>query len=187
MAILILISLFFALPISGIFWQILPLPKLVQFPWRFLSLTTFALAVFLGRLPKKIAIIATILVIFSAIPFLKVERTFHPEDYYTTNDATTTVQDEYMPKWVKTNPQNRPAESKTVYFPGVKVVVNGQEVEPEVDNNGMVATPGKIVFRETPVRLLADYLTLFGVLIILISWFSKTVWPDGIKGNLLGK
>jgi len=131
MAVLIfvlIISVFFTLPVSDIFWQILPLPKLVQFPWRFLALTTFALAVLVGRLPKRIAIIVAVLTILLALPFLKIDRTFYPESYYTTNDDTTTVQNEYMPKGVKVLPTQRSETPKTVYFPGIKVIVNGQEV-----------------------------------------------------------
>lgn len=177
MVILILISLFLASPISLFIWQHSPLPRLVQFPWRFLALTAFALAVLAGRLQKKLGILIAVVVVISATPFLKTERTFHPESYYTTNDDTTTVQNEYMPKWVKTDPQNRPVEKKTVYFPGIKVIVNGQEVEPEVDDNGIVKTPGPIVFRETPLRLFADALTLFGLAISLFLLISSAIRP----------
>ncbi|MBI4099913.1 hypothetical protein HY440_02800, partial [Candidatus Microgenomates bacterium] len=98
--------------------------------------------------------------------------------YYTTNDDTTTVQNEYMPKGVKIDPVNRPSTPATVYFPGVKVIVAGREIEPEIDDNGIVKTPGPIVFRETPLRLVADLASLFGLLlwaILLIrSWgFEK--------------
>ncbi len=166
---LILISLFLSLPISTPIWQYSPLPHLVQFPWRFVSLTTFALAVLAARLPKKIGVVVTILVVILALPYLKVERTFHPESYYTTNDDTTTVKNEYMPKGVKIDPTNRPATPQTVYFPGIKVIVNGQEVEPEVDDNGMVKNPGPIVFRETPIRLFADFLTILGLLVCALK------------------
>lgn len=163
MVILVIISLFFASPLSLFFWQHLPLSQLVQFPWRFLALTTFAFAIFVAQLPKKMAILTTILVVIFALPYLKVERTFKSESFYTTNDDTTTVKREYMPRWVKIDPTNRPPTPATVYFPGVKVIMNGQEVEPEVDANGIVKTPGKIVFRETPLRFFADILTVLGI------------------------
>ena len=44
---------FLCLPISYPIWQYTPLPKLVQFPWRFLSLTVFCVAVLASRLPEK--------------------------------------------------------------------------------------------------------------------------------------
>lgn len=187
MVFLILLSVFLALPISTLIWQYSPLPRFIQFPWRFLALTTFFLAVFASRLPKKLGILVAILIIISSMPFLKVDRTFHPESFYTTNDDSTTVKNEYMPKWVKTDPTNRPPIPTTIYFPGVKVVVNGQEVEPEINNNGVIITPGKIVFRETPLHIFADLLIILGIIIILTSWFSKTVWPGTKKGYCLGK
>jgi len=104
---LILISLFFALPISTPFWQFLPLPKIVQFPWRFLSLTVFAAAVLIGRLPKKLGIFLAILTIIFSLPFFQVTRTFHPESYYTTNDDSTTVKNEYDSKWLTVNITNQ--------------------------------------------------------------------------------
>ena len=162
MVILVLVSLFLASPLSAFFWQHLPLPQLVQFPWRFLSLTAFAVAV----LAKKHRWLLFLIIL--AIPFLKTTPTFHPESYYTTNDDSTTVKNEYMPKWVKIDPANRPSTPTAVYFPGVKVIVDGHEVEPEISDNGMVKTSSPIVFRETPLRLFADFLTVVGILTCVI-------------------
>lgn len=166
--ILILISLFFSLPISFPIWQYSPLPKLIQFPWRFLSLTTFCVAVLASRFPKKIGVLLVIITIIASLPFFQVTRTFYPDSYYSTNDDSTTIKNEYMPKWVKTDPTNRSTERQTVYFPGVKVIVNGQEVEPEYDDNGIITTKGEVVFRETPVRLFADLLSLIGIIVIIL-------------------
>lgn len=162
MVILVLISLFLASPWSLFLWQHLPLPQLVQFPWRFLAITAFAVAV----LAKKHFWLLFLIIL--AIPFLKITPTFHPESYYLTNDDSTTVKNEYMPKGVKIDPTNRPVSPATVYFPGIKVIVNGQEIVPEVDNNGIVKTSGKVVFRETPVRLFADFLTVLGLFVCAI-------------------
>lgn len=181
-------SLFFALPISDIFWRISPLPKLIQFPWRFLALTAFTSAVLAGKfLPRWLAIVITAITVFFAPSFLQINRTFYPEGYYITNDDTTTVKNEYMPKWVKDIPLQRPETPKAVYFPGVKVIVDGQEVEPEIDSNGVVVTSGRVVFRETPIRLLANYLSILGFLVIIISWFSKIIGPSSLFEYFLGK
>lgn len=166
--ILILISLFLALPISYPIWQYTPLPKLVQFPWRFLSLTVFAVAVLSRHLSKRIAFLLAIITIIISIPFLEVTKTFYPEGFYTTNDDSTTVKNEYMPRWVKIDPTNRPAERQTVYFPGVKVIIDGREIEPQYDGNGIITTKGEIVFRETPLRLFADLISLTGIIFIII-------------------
>lgn len=187
MVALVLISLFFALPVSKIIWQVTPLPRLVQFPWRFLSLTTFALAVLAGRLPQKLAILVTIIIVISAVPFLKVERTFHPESYYTTNDDSTTVKNEYRSKWLSVNITNRPAEkivqlSPTrlrvyeAYFPGLKVYVDGKETVVDYQTNGLVELsvfpgPHTVItrFSETPIHLFADAISLLGLFLVVIS------------------
>ena len=123
MVVLILISLFLASPLSFWLWQLSPLPKLVQFPWRFLALTAFALAVFVGRLPKKLGIILTILIILSSLPFFKIDRTFKPESYYTTNDDSTTVKNEYTSKWLTQDFKNKP-DQEVVQLSPTKIRIN---------------------------------------------------------------
>lgn len=171
---LILISLFFSLSVSAPIWQYSLLPKLVQFPWRFLALTAFAVAVLAKKYPWLLLV-----VVFSP-PFLQTTPTFHPESYYTTNDDTTTVQNEYMPKWVKVDPTKRPEDPKMVYFPGVKVVVSGAEIEPEIDDNGLVKTPGQIVFRETPLRLFADAVSFAAITFLLVLFLWRRL-SQGLK------
>lgn len=163
MALLILISFFFALPISLFFWQHFPLPQLVQFPWRFLAITTFALATFVGGLPKRAGIMITFLVILLAVPFLKIDRTFQSESFYTTNDDTTTAKNEYMPKGVKVDPIKKGDGHHWVYFPGVEGVM---------DENGIVAGE-KLIFKETPLRLFADIVSIGTFIFVLILWKRK--------------
>ncbi|MCL4390456.1 MAG: hypothetical protein M1484_00430 [Patescibacteria group bacterium] len=192
---LIIISLFFALPVSAPVWQHSLLPKVVQFPWRFLSITIFVLAVLIGRMPKKLGVILMIITIVFAVPFLRVVRTFHPEGFYTTNDDSTTVKNEYDNRWLTVNPVSRPDKEMVwltptkiqvnkMYFPGLETFVDGVKTPIDYQTNGLVqltVSPGSHVvtthFTETPVRLFADLLTVLGILIIFASWFSKTVWP----------
>lgn len=187
MAFLILLSIFLALPVSGLIWQYTLLPKLVQFPWRFLSLTAFATAVFVGRLPKKIGIIITIFIIFLALPFIKIDRTFYPESYYTTNDDSTTVKNEYNSKWLTQNITNMPPQEVVqlsptrlrvykMYFPGLEAYVDGVKTPIDYQTSGFVelnVSPGPHVvtthFTETPVRLFADFLTVLGIFICAVS------------------
>lgn len=205
MAFLILLSIFLALPVSGLIWQYTLLPKLVQFPWRFLSLTAFATAVFVGRLPKKIGVFLTILLVIFSWQFLQLNKTFYPESYYTTNDDSTTVKNEYNSKWLTQNITNMPPREVVqlsptklrvykMYFPGLEAYVDGIKTPIDYQTSGFVelnVSPGPHVvtthFTETPVRLFADLLTVSGIIFIIISWFSKTVFPKGIRGYFFGK
>lgn len=191
MAALILISLFLASPLSFFLWQSLPLPKLIQFPWRFLALTCFAAAVFIGRLPKKLAVLLTVIVILASLPFFKTERSFYPESYYTTNDDSTTVKDEYNTKWLTVNIKNKPDQEVVqlsptrirvykMYFPGLEAFVDGTKTPIDYQTNGLIElnvspSPHTVTTRfvETPVHLFADSLTLIGLLICLVTFLRR--------------
>lgn len=94
-------------------WSIVPVLWRAQFPWRLLSLTMFSSA-FLGGLIgnwlfKKLktfgVILFTLVVLFSYFSYAKPETyVFREDGYYSTNEATTTVLDEYMPIWAKEKP-----------------------------------------------------------------------------------
>ncbi len=112
--------LFLMLPVSLSLWQLLPLIKQTQFPWRLLAITVFASSILIGgvvseikqsRVKLLLTVLLTFLVVavnFSSIkPQQPVNRT---EGFYATNEATTTVKDEYLPIWVKQKPIERPVE-----------------------------------------------------------------------------
>lgn len=105
-------SLFFATQASELVWKLLPV-SFVQFPFRFLSITilsvSFLCAFLLSQFPKKTSLILSgaiiIMLIINAKPFIWSLLYFDKGDaFYSTNEATTTVQDEYMPGWVKEKP-----------------------------------------------------------------------------------
>ena len=106
------ISIFFATSVSSIFWQTLPV-SFIQFPFRFLSVTMLSVSFLTGfifsQLSKKQVMIGSVVILFlilvSSKEFITPKAFFDKGDsYYATNQATTTVQDEYMPQWVKTKP-----------------------------------------------------------------------------------
>lgn len=98
-----------ALPISKPLWEVLP-TAFVQFPFRFLSLSILGVA-FLATysVQEKKRHVSFLLggsilvvLILSSFSYLLPQQYVHFEEgYYTTNQATTTVKNEYMPKWVK--------------------------------------------------------------------------------------
>ncbi len=106
-------SLFFAIEQSRILWGMLPV-SFIQFPFRFLSLTILSVALLSAFvvyvIPKNYKIYLSLILIMiffiSAYPYLSYKQTTKDDSFYFTNEATTTVQDEYMPKWVKVKPSN---------------------------------------------------------------------------------
>jgi hypothetical protein len=108
----ILILVFLMLPYSFLFYQ-LPLFSNIDFPWRLLTPLIFFLSLSLGILgQKKIwAIAGLLLLIFTAILNFPHARpnsyVSFPDDYYLTNQSTTTSSDELMPIWVKEKPEQK--------------------------------------------------------------------------------
>lgn len=105
--------------ISYGFWVIPPL-SFLDFPWRILTPLSFLIAfstLFLSF--RKITRVLGAILIFVAVvhnlSYAKPEDRFlRPDDYYRTNDATTTSQDELMPIWVNRKPRNRYEEKVNV-------------------------------------------------------------------------
>jgi uncharacterized membrane protein YfhO len=138
------------------------------------------------------------------------------DQYYATNDATTTSADELMPIWVKIKPKNREdlnfrpqtltatvevqketatqidlvADTKAtalilnhVYFPGWKAYVDKKEVSLEaLDQIGLMSLvlpfgrhEVRFSFERTPVRIVADLLSLLGISgLLLYLWKNSS-------------
>jgi|SRR5882724_2280760 len=126
------IGIFFSSSLSSFFWHIVP-SSFIQFPFRLLSYLIISLAFLIAFIVsqittknKKVVIIIVfiLLFIFSSLPFLKPKTFFDKGDsYYATNVATTTVQDEYMPNWVKEKP-TQGANQKIEIIKGQATVQN---------------------------------------------------------------
>ncbi|MBI2621372.1 MAG: hypothetical protein HYW63_01845 [Candidatus Levybacteria bacterium] len=110
-----LLSVFLSSPSSSIVWKALPV-SFVQFPFRFLSLIVpssaflAACAVSVSHGKSKTVLIGILItsIFLSSIGFLtQVLRTDKTDPFYSTNEATTTVADEYMPPWVEEKPVSR--------------------------------------------------------------------------------
>ena len=107
----LLTSIIFSSSLSSLFWKAVP-TSFVQFPFRLLSLgmlaVSFLAANLIDNIKKQKFLISSILVVLlfaSAFSYLTPVSFFNKdESLYTTNEATTTVQDEYMPKWVIEKP-----------------------------------------------------------------------------------
>lgn len=111
-----LICLFLSTSSSTIIWKVIP-SAWIQFPFRILSILVISipfLSAFiineLNRSKKIIMYLSVIILTFiNALPFISPKGYFDKGDaYYFTNQATTTVHDEYMPVWVKQKPTKMP-------------------------------------------------------------------------------
>lgn len=126
------LSLFLSLSISDPIWKIFGLGTYIQFPFRFLSLSilsaSFIISYFLNQSKSKLLILFSVffvvLVFISSSYFLSPQSyQNYPDTFYSTNQDTTTVKNEYMPIWVKKEPQNM-AENKVEIEQGSGIIKN---------------------------------------------------------------
>lgn len=111
--IVLLALLFFTFSYSNIFWQLIPFTNLIQFPFRIVSIiipvSAFCVAYLINKEKRQkrllLVPIYLILIFISAWSYLfpKVYQNY-PDTFYSTNQDSTTVKNEYMPKWVKQIP-----------------------------------------------------------------------------------
>jgi hypothetical protein len=125
------VSIFLSTKISFQIWNIMPV-SFIQFPFRLLSiiivtipfLAAFIISVFKNKTQVIFGIVLLLLLGYCALPFSKPALYFDKgEGYYYTNDATTTVQDEYMPLWVRQKPMSSPSQ-KVVIIKGAGSIEN---------------------------------------------------------------
>lgn len=219
--IIIFISIFMSFSLllfsfSSFIWK-LPLLSEINYPWTLLGPLGFLLCLISGFTAKEkyaayIGGILTVLAIFLFAPYARPERYVNRgDDFYITNDATTTSSHEYMPLWVKQIPLKRPEKKvviqkgegtirniqyssnnilfsadlkeksylrvNTIYYPGWE----GKDVVILYNNNSGVMEfwleKGKhaitLTFRETPIRLLSDGISISSFFLCIIPFLLK--------------
>ena len=129
--VLFIIMLLFVTSLSLPVWQWRSFAKLFQFPFRFLALGIISgpwlVALFSEYIVKKKNKILIGLVVFSAFyPIITLYKSIQfvnrQEGYYTTNEGTTTVSGEYLPRWVQQKPSQR-AEARLEVFDGNATII----------------------------------------------------------------
>ena len=130
------LSIFLSSSWSNFIWQILP-SSFIQFPFRLLSylgitlafLSAFVISEMQGVSKKVLVVILFSAVIISSLSYLSPKTYFDKgEGYYLTNEASTTILDEYLPKWVK--------EKSTQRAPQKIEIIRGKgEIENTLYNN----------------------------------------------------
>jgi len=108
------------------FWKSFFFTRFIQFPYRMLAIFfitgPWLLAFFLSKFKKGKMIFVgllflTVFFLMNIPLFQNIKSIVHEEGFYTTNEGTTTVQDEYMPRWVNERSHER-AYDKLVLFSG---------------------------------------------------------------------
>ncbi len=120
------VALIFQIPLTLPVWQFLHLDRLIQFPFRFLTLFVVSLP-FLSALllhhfrsPEKslwfksFLIVIVVLQLLSLPNILSFPRDLHPADFYLTNFSTTTNQKEFTPITVIQDPTTIPSDFYTI-------------------------------------------------------------------------
>lgn len=146
------LPLFFSTSLSSIFWTWLPI-SFIQFPFRLLSVSllggAFLSCYLLAHSKKSLpfwVIFTLFTLVLSGAPFVSPKiYTDKGEGFYATNEDTTTVQQEYMPIWVKEKPFQHPnllfnASRSTMSLDTGRV--NSKRAEVSVIADG----PGKLTF-----------------------------------------
>lgn len=201
-------SVFLALPQSSFIWRVLPV-GFVQFPFRFLSVALLSgayLAAYLlngvnGQKRWGIVAILVVALFFPALPYSRPSEFFDKgEGFYATNEGTTTVQDEYMPKWVKIKPTQHFKEKVEIIDGQVEVsdlVYNSKKLEFNVDSIGdskirinTIYFPGWKAFINDKESTI-DYNNDFGVMDLSIPngehklYLSFTETPTCLSADIL--
>lgn len=121
--ILATLGILMSTPASEPLWNIQALGNLVQFPYRFLVLPVLfgpwivarSIMSLEGTKRTLLTLVFVIVWIVGAVThFSNIQFVRRPEVFYTTNEGTTTVANEYMPTWVSEIPRLRAVETLEV-------------------------------------------------------------------------
>ena len=171
-AVITLVSVIFSLSLSRIIWQWVPmLASFIQFPFRLLSVVSFvgafSVSSLLQELTKKNRV-ALVFALFCVLFYTTVryqqsiyyvDRT---EGYYSTNEGTTTVKNEFMPRWVQTLQTTR-ANQKVEVLSGDAVFTSIKETSQRID--GLLEVEAKSTIQINTIYYPGWGVTLNGVLI----------------------
>lgn len=138
---IILVFIFLLTKPSSFLWENLPLLSEINYPWTALGILGFLSSLLAGFLCRQkitryvaiaLSLIAVVLVLPYAKPQYYVDR---GDNFYLTNDATTTSSNELMPLWVKKMPSERPAEKVEIIGQGKveDVIYNSKQISFSVD------------------------------------------------------
>lgn len=151
----IIIYIFLLFRPSAFLWKHVPLLSEINYPWTALGILGFLISLLAGFLSKQVLgrfvmIFLGIIAVVLVLPYAKTQYYFDKgDDYYITNDATTTSSNELMPKWVKEKPIERFKEK-------VEIVEGAGKVD-NVSYNSKRITFDALAQKNTEVRVNTIY------------------------------
>lgn len=111
LSVILLVFLLLLFSFTATIWQVTPLLKEINYPWTLLGPIGFLISLLAGyvclqnKIMRYVVSVLAIIAILFALPHAKPAYFFDKgDDYYLTNDATTTSSQELMPLWVKDKP-----------------------------------------------------------------------------------
>lgn len=116
----ICIYILFLFSPTAIIWKYTPFLKEINYPWTILAPVGFLISLLLGSLARQkellfIGVIGAIITFFLIIPHSRPDYYFDKgNDFYLTNEGTTTSSQELMPLWVKSLPSKHPEKKVEV-------------------------------------------------------------------------
>jgi len=182
---------------STFIWQLFPFMAFFQFPWRFIGVSIFLLSLISAKLKLNNWIIAALIILTVGLNI----NYFKPDIWYQNYDLPISKVSgeglkDYWPAFGKEfpteyNTSRLPATvqitQKTdillpvVFFPNMTLYVNNQNYPYNIDQKyGQLKInldPGsydlKLKFSNTPIRSIANYLTLLSIILLPFLWRSK--------------
>src|SRR3989344_1523294 len=119
---------------SSSVWKLIEPLALIDFPWRFLALTTFVGSTLVGwlmyslkntKLQLVVAIVLFLVTVYTTRNYMRVNQyTDIPLSLYVASELTTNTDDEYLPKWVSR--QKVKEEKPRIQMDDAKVQLNKQ-------------------------------------------------------------
>ncbi|MDQ3098859.1 MAG: hypothetical protein M3Q44_03875 [bacterium] len=112
----VLFALILLTPISIDLWKNIPGLKSIDFPWRVLGILTFITPVIIAATAlvpkiKYVGLAMAIVSLFVVSPLISSGKYQHNSDeYYATNQATTTSANEYISTWMHNSPKENPGK-----------------------------------------------------------------------------
>lgn len=176
--VLSLLALFLTHGKSEFLWQTIPGLPFVQFPWRFLSMSTLFLSLAAGFV--AVILSRKIFIILLLLQLLLLNFSFYrPDIWLNLNDnqyfsgklwdeQRSSALSDYWPKTAGPSPTQFAPPNTIVYFPGWTSIIDGLERPVFPDSQGFVTSTG-LVFKDTFVRTLGNVISGLSV-IGVISW-----------------
>jgi hypothetical protein len=177
----LLVSIFFMLEVSSIFWRIIPLMSYIQYPWRFLNFAALSLSVLSTGLfyfpNRKIINILAFFLVFSVI-FIN-GKYFLPKEFVSIKDNDYTAGDNLLYKISKISDEYLPLD----FITPVSVEMVARTAITETAAVKVLSKTEKTTLKEFDLSVSSNHL-----LITNVAFFPGwQVFIDGKRQNIISR